>query len=81
MDLNGISAIVTGGASGLGAATARALAAGGAAVVVADVQDEKGEALAQQIGGVFAHTDVTATDSIIAAVDTAAGLAPLRALV
>jgi NAD(P)-dependent dehydrogenase (short-subunit alcohol dehydrogenase family) len=81
MDLNGTSAIVTGGASGLGAATARLLAHNGAGVVVADVQDEKGEALAKEIGGVFAHTDVTDTDQIIAAVDTAAGMAPLRALV
>ncbi len=81
MDLNGTSAIVTGAASGLGAATARLLAQNGAGVVVADVQTDKGEALAAEIGGVFAHTDVTDTDSIIAAVDTAAGMAPLRSLV
>lgn len=81
MDLNGTSAIVTGGASGLGAATARLLAQHGAGVVVADLQDDKGEQLAKEIGGVFAHTDVTDTDQIIAAVDTAAGMAPLRALV
>jgi NAD(P)-dependent dehydrogenase (short-subunit alcohol dehydrogenase family) len=81
MDLNGTSAIVTGGASGLGAATARLLAQHGAGVVVADVQDDKGDALAKEIGGVFAHTDVTDTDQIIAAVDTAASMAPLRALV
>jgi NAD(P)-dependent dehydrogenase (short-subunit alcohol dehydrogenase family) len=81
MDLNGTSAIVTGSASGLGAATARLLAHNGAGVVVADVQDDKGEALAAEIGGVFVHTDVTDTDQIIAAVDTAAGMAPLRGLV
>ena len=81
MDLNGTSAVVTGGASGLGAATATLLAEHGAGVVVADLQDDKGEALAKEIGGVFAHTDVTDTDSIIAAVDTAAGMAPLRSLV
>jgi NAD(P)-dependent dehydrogenase (short-subunit alcohol dehydrogenase family) len=81
MDFNGSSAIVTGGASGLGAATARLLAHQGAAVVVADVQDEKGEALAQEIGGVYAHTDVTNTDQIVAATDTALSLAPLRSLV
>jgi len=81
MDLNGTAGIVTGGASGLGAATARLLAAQGVGVVVADVQGDKGEALAKEIGGVFAHTDVTNTDSIIATVETAAGMAPLRSLV
>jgi NAD(P)-dependent dehydrogenase (short-subunit alcohol dehydrogenase family) len=81
MDLNESSAVVTGAASGLGAATARLLAQNGAGVVVADVQDDKGEALAKEIGGVFVHTDVTSTDSIISAVDTALGMAPLRSLV
>jgi NAD(P)-dependent dehydrogenase (short-subunit alcohol dehydrogenase family) len=81
MDLNDSSAVVTGAASGLGAATARLLAQNGAGVVVADVQDDKGEALAKEIGGVFVHTDVTSTDSIISAVDTALGMAPLRSLV
>jgi NAD(P)-dependent dehydrogenase (short-subunit alcohol dehydrogenase family) len=81
MDLNATSAVVTGGASGLGAATARLLAEHGVGVVVADVQDDKGEALAKEIGGVYAHTDVTSTEQIIAAVDTAAGMAPLRSLV
>jgi NAD(P)-dependent dehydrogenase (short-subunit alcohol dehydrogenase family) len=81
MEFNDSSAIVTGGASGLGAATARLLAANGAAVVIADVQDDKGEALAKEIGGIYAHTDVTNTDEIIAATDAALGLAPLRSLV
>ena len=81
MDLNGTSAVVTGGASGLGAATARLLAQNGAGVVVADVQDEKGEAVAKEIGGVYVHMDVTNTDQIIAGVDTALTLAPLRSLV
>jgi NAD(P)-dependent dehydrogenase (short-subunit alcohol dehydrogenase family) len=81
MDLNESSAVVTGAASGLGAATARLLAQNGAGVVVADVQDDKGEALAKEIGGVYVHTDVTDTDSIISAVDTALGMAPLRSLV
>jgi NAD(P)-dependent dehydrogenase (short-subunit alcohol dehydrogenase family) len=81
MDVNQTSAVVTGGASGLGAATARLLADNGAAVVVSDVQDDKGEALAKEIGGVFVHTDVTNTDTIIKAVDTALELAPLRSLV
>ena len=81
MDINGASAIVTGAASGIGAAAARQLAAKGAIVVVADLQADKGEALAQEIGGVFARVDVTDTDQIKAAVDAAAAIAPLRAVV
>ena len=83
MDLNGISAIVTGGASGLGAATAQALAGRGAKVVLADLdrQADKGEALAKEIGGLFVPTDVTDTDNVIAAVDAAREMGPLRALV
>ena len=53
MEINGSSAIVTGGASGLGEATARLLATRGAKVVVADLNEEAGEALAKEIGGVF----------------------------
>ncbi|MDI6909957.1 SDR family NAD(P)-dependent oxidoreductase [Nocardioides sp.] len=81
MDINGASAIVTGGASGIGAAAARQLAERGAVVVVADLQADKGEALAQEIGGVFAQVDVTNTDQIRAAVEVAAQIAPLRACV
>jgi NAD(P)-dependent dehydrogenase (short-subunit alcohol dehydrogenase family) len=81
MDINGASAIVTGAASGIGAAAARQLAAKGAVVVVADLQAEKGEALAAEIGGVFAKVDVTDTDQIRAAVQAAADIAPLRAVV
>jgi NAD(P)-dependent dehydrogenase (short-subunit alcohol dehydrogenase family) len=81
MDINGASAIVTGGASGIGAACARQLAAKGATVVVADLNAEKGEALAQEIGGVFVAVDVTDTAQIQAAVEKAVELAPLRALV
>ena len=81
MDINGASAIVTGGASGIGAACARQLAAKGAKVVVADLNAEKGEALAQEIGGVFAAVDVTDTAQIEAAVDQALELGELWALV
>jgi NAD(P)-dependent dehydrogenase (short-subunit alcohol dehydrogenase family) len=81
MDLNGSSAIVTGAASGIGAAVARGLAAQGATVVVADLQADKGEELAGEIGGVFAQVDVTDTDQIRAAVEAAAEIAPLRACV
>lgn len=81
MDITGASAIVTGAASGIGAAVARALAAKGATVVVADVQDEKGTALAEEIGGIFCHVDVTDTEQIIHAVEVAKEQAPLRVLV
>jgi NAD(P)-dependent dehydrogenase (short-subunit alcohol dehydrogenase family) len=83
MDLNGISAIVTGGASGLGAATARGLADRGAKVVLADLdrQQDKGDALAKEIGGAFVPCDVTDTDQIIAVVEAAKELGTLRALV
>ncbi len=81
MELNGISAIVTGGASGLGEATARLLAARGAKVVVADMNAEKGEAVASDIGGTFVTTNVADTDNAIAAVEAAKELGPLRALV
>ena len=81
MDIHGKSAIVTGGASGIGAAAARQLAAKGAKVVVADLNAEKGEALAQEIGGAFVSVDVTKTEQIQAAVEQAVELAPLWALV
>ncbi len=64
MDLANSAAVVTGGASGLGAATARALAAKGAKVAIFDLQADKGEALADEIGGVFCKVDVTSDDSV-----------------
>jgi NAD(P)-dependent dehydrogenase (short-subunit alcohol dehydrogenase family) len=81
MDITGSSAIVTGAASGIGAAVARQLAAKGATVVVADVQDEKGTALAEELGGVFVHVDVTDTEQIKTAVEVASEQGPLRVLV
>jgi NAD(P)-dependent dehydrogenase (short-subunit alcohol dehydrogenase family) len=81
MDISGSTAIVTGAASGIGAACARQLAAKGATVVVADLQADKGEALAAEIKGVFAQVDVTKTEQITAAVNAAAEIAPLRAVV
>ncbi len=81
MDIAGSSALVTGAASGIGAAVARQLAAAGARVVVADLQAEKGEALAAEIGGVFCSVDVTDTAQIEAAVVRATQLGPLRVLV
>lgn len=64
MDLANSAAVVTGGASGLGAATARALAAKGVKVAIFDLQADKGEALAAEIGGVFCKVDVTSDDSV-----------------
>ena len=81
MDLSNSTAIVTGGASGIGAGCARALAARGATVVIADLQADKGEALAEEVKGVFAQVDVTNTEQITAAVEQAAAIAPLRACV
>ena len=81
MDFNGNSALVTGAASGIGAAVARHLAAAGAKVVVADMQADKGQALAEEIGGVFVQVDVTDTEQIKAAVREAVELGPLRILV
>jgi NAD(P)-dependent dehydrogenase (short-subunit alcohol dehydrogenase family) len=63
-------AIITGAASGLGEACATLFAAEGARVVVADIQDERGKALAERLGGLYVHTDVTRPDEIEALVAT-----------
>src|SRR4051812_6641189 len=81
MDINGAAAIVTGGASGLGEATAKLLAEKGARVVIADVQDDKGEVVAKSVDGIFAHTDVTSEEDVIATVEAGKELGPLRVLV
>ncbi len=81
MELNGISAIVTGGASGLGEATSRLLGERGAHVVIADMNDEKGNAVAADVKGRYVHVDVTDTDQVIEACEAAKDLGPLRALV
>jgi NAD(P)-dependent dehydrogenase (short-subunit alcohol dehydrogenase family) len=62
-----VAAVVTGGASGLGEATVRALAARGAKVAVFDVSEEQGQAVAQEVGGVFCRADVTSDDGVRAA--------------
>ena len=61
---NSIAAVVTGAASGLGEATARALAARGARVAIFDLQREKGERVAAEIGGVFCEVNVTSDESV-----------------
>ncbi len=82
MKLNGTAAIISGGASGLGAAVARRLAAAGVTVVVADLNEEQGKAVAAETGGVFVKTDVADENSVTAAVETAAAQgAPLRIVV
>jgi len=83
MDLTNASAIVTGGAGGFGSATVRRLAQKGAKVVIADVSDERGEALAREVGGgsLYVPTDCMDEDAIAKAVKVAAGLGPLRAAV
>lgn len=81
MNIEGAGALVAGGASGLGAATARRLHAAGARVVIADVADERGEALAAELGerAAFAHVDVTDPDTVAAAVAAVPELGvPLR---
>jgi len=82
MDAKGHAAIVTGGASGLGAATARALAAAGARVAIFDVNEAEGQAVAAEIGGLFAVCNVADAESAeraVAAAKTAHG--PARILV
>jgi NAD(P)-dependent dehydrogenase (short-subunit alcohol dehydrogenase family) len=82
MELNGTAAIVSGGASGLGEATARTLAAAGCTVTIADLNEERGKAIAAELGGVFAKTDVVDEQSVQAAVDVAASSGkPLRVAV
>ncbi|MEZ5708229.1 MAG: SDR family oxidoreductase [Blastomonas sp.] len=66
-----ISAVITGGASGLGAATARALAAKGVKVALFDLQEEKGKAVAAEIGGVFCEVNVTDDASVDAGFEKA----------
>lgn len=81
MEIAGSAAIVTGGASGLGAATARRLAADGVKVVIVDLQDDLGDAVAGQVNGAYVRADVTDADQVQSAVETAAEMGPLRILV
>jgi NAD(P)-dependent dehydrogenase (short-subunit alcohol dehydrogenase family) len=76
VNLDGATALVAGGASGLGAATARALVERGAAVVIADLDGDKAEALASELGpgATGVKADVTNEEEVQAAVDRAAGL-------
>ncbi|HUF98103.1 MAG TPA: SDR family NAD(P)-dependent oxidoreductase [Ilumatobacter sp.] len=80
-NLQGASAIVTGGASGIGEASARQLADLGARVVVADLNEERGTFVASEIGGLFVKCDVSSEEDGAAAVTAASEMGPLRALV
>lgn len=81
MDIAGKVFIVTGGASGLGEGTARLLAANGATVVIADLQAERGQAVAAEIGGVFVTCDVSSEADAAAAVAAATAKGRLFGLV
>jgi NAD(P)-dependent dehydrogenase (short-subunit alcohol dehydrogenase family) len=81
MDITGASALVTGGASGLGLATARRLAAAGAAVTIIDLPTSAGPDVAAELGGTFAAADVTNPEQVADAVQTAAATGPLRVVV
>lgn len=81
MVLEGMAALVTGGGSGLGAATAEALAAGGMRVAVMDLKGEAAEAVAARIAGVAAAGDVAEEADVAAALDAACALGPLRLVV
>jgi NAD(P)-dependent dehydrogenase (short-subunit alcohol dehydrogenase family) len=76
--LENTTALVTGGASGMGEATARRLANASATVVVLDRDANKGEAVAKELGGRFAQADVTSEEDVSAAVAAATEIAPLR---
>jgi NAD(P)-dependent dehydrogenase (short-subunit alcohol dehydrogenase family) len=82
MKLNGTAAIISGAASGLGAAVARRLAAAGVKPVVADLSEEQGKAVAEATGGLFVKTDVADENSVTAAVQAATSQGvPLRIVV
>jgi NAD(P)-dependent dehydrogenase (short-subunit alcohol dehydrogenase family) len=81
MKLSGSVVLVTGGASGLGAATVRRLVAGGAKAVIVDRDETKGAALASELGAVYAKADVTEPAQIEAAIAEAGKLGPLRVAV
>jgi NAD(P)-dependent dehydrogenase (short-subunit alcohol dehydrogenase family) len=81
MDIAGISAVVTGGASGLGLATARRLVKGGAHVVLLDLESSDGAAVAAELGARFVAGDVRTEDGVAPALAQASELGPLRAVV
>lgn len=81
MDITNKVALVTGGASGLGLASVRAMQGAGARVVIVDLPSSKGEDVAAEVGATFAPADVTSVEEVEAAVATATGLGPLAVVV
>jgi NAD(P)-dependent dehydrogenase (short-subunit alcohol dehydrogenase family) len=81
MDLTGSSAIVTGGASGIGEGAVRALVDRGAHPVIVDLNEERGSALASELGIDYAHADVADEEQVLAAIAKATARGPLRVLV
>ena len=81
MEIRDNAFLITGGASGLGAATARLLAENGGKVVLADLNQDAGEALAKELGGVFVKCDVSREDDATRAVEAATKLGTLRGLI
>jgi NAD(P)-dependent dehydrogenase (short-subunit alcohol dehydrogenase family) len=83
MEMQGVSAIVTGGASGLGEATMRRLVDRGAQVTIVDINDDRAMRIVDELGSQvdFVHTDVTSASDVQAAVDAASERGPLRVLV
>ena len=81
LDLQDKSAVVTGGASGIGEACARQLASLGTRVVIADLNEEKGNAVAADLNGMFVKCDVRSEEDGLAVVAAATGMGPMRALV
>jgi NAD(P)-dependent dehydrogenase (short-subunit alcohol dehydrogenase family) len=78
MQISGSSAVVVGGAVGLGEATVRRLHAAGAKVVIADLADDKGKELASELDARYVRTDATNTEDVQAALAEAESLGPLR---
>ncbi|MBU4464212.1 MAG: SDR family NAD(P)-dependent oxidoreductase, partial [Actinobacteria bacterium] len=81
MNLTDVSALVTGGASGLGLATARRLAEAGARVTILDLPSSPGVAVAAELGGTVAPADVTSPEQVAGAVALAGAAAPLRVVI
>ncbi len=81
MQVSGQGALITGGASGLGLATARRLTAAGAHVTIVDLASSQGAEIAEELGGLFVPADVTSADEVRDAVAAAQAAAPLRVVV
>ncbi|GAA2942834.1 3-hydroxyacyl-CoA dehydrogenase [Microbacterium luteolum] len=81
MQVSGQGALITGGASGLGLATARRLTSAGAHVTIVDLASSKGAEIAEELGGLFVPADVTSADEVRDAVAAAQAAAPLRVVV